>query len=385
MSEDQFGIDDSKIAYHPDRVNQWLKASGNVEKQLLVYPIYIEISPMGGCNHRCTFCAVDYLGYIDSNILIPDILKDRLDEMGEKGVKSIMYAGEGEPLMSKNLADIIRHTKEEAGIDVAITTNATPLTEKFANAALPYTTWIKASINAGTAEDYAKIHRAPENHFERAWKNMKKAAEIRDELHLDHDEHTLGAQMVLLPENAEHAVDFAQRAKDSGLDYAVIKPYSQHKSSNTRIYEGLRYDKFLSMEDELEAMNTDDFQVVFREKAMKGLDTSHAENYTVCPSTPFMWAYIMATGDVYGCSAYLQDDRFLYGNIHDQTFVEIWEGERRRKAIDFVQNELDITGCRTNCRMRQVNLFLEGVKGSDSLEKAGVSKLDSNQIHKNFI
>ena len=383
MSNDQFGIDDSKIAYHPERVNQWLDARGDIRKQLMVYPIYIEISPMGGCNHRCIFCSVDYLGYDNSNSLIVEILKNRLDEMGKKGVKSIMYAGEGEPLMHKNLASIIQHTKKEAGIDVAITTNATPLTEKFAFETLPFITWIKASINAGTAKDYAMIHRAPEKHFEKVWKNMERAVEIRTELGLEPDEHTLGAQMVLLPENSKNAVDFVKRARDSGLDYAVIKPYSQHKKSYNREHEGLRYGEFLSMEEELKALNTDKFQVIFRKKTMERLDNSHEEDYAVCPSTPFMWGYIMANGDVYGCSAYLKDDRFLYGNIHDQTFVEIWEGEKRRKAIDFVQNELDITHCRENCRMRQVNRFLENFKNG----KGGPNLVNfkGTQKHINFI
>ena len=191
MNQDKFKIDDSKIAYHPERVNQWLNAQENRDMQLKVYPIYLEISPVGRCNHRCTFCAVDYLEYESKNVLNSEILKERLSEMGNLGVKSIMYAGEGEPLLHKDLASIINHTKEKSGIDVAITTNATPLTEKFVYESLSSITWIKASINAGNMKDYSAIHRTPEKHFELVWKNIKKAVEIRRELGLNHDEHTL--------------------------------------------------------------------------------------------------------------------------------------------------------------------------------------------------
>ena len=82
-------IDGQKIEWHPDRVNQWLSGSRKV------YPIYVEISPVGSCNHRCTFCAVDYLGYEDVQ-LPPDLLMERLSEMGKLGVKSVMFAGEGD-------------------------------------------------------------------------------------------------------------------------------------------------------------------------------------------------------------------------------------------------------------------------------------------------
>ncbi len=387
MSEDKFGIDGSKIAYHPDRVKQWLNARGDIEKLLEIYPIYLEISPVGGCNHRCTFCSVDYLGYDAKNVLNTDILKKSLSEMGENGVKSVMYAGEGEPLIHKELSSIIRYTKEKAGIDVGITTNATPLTEKFAYESLPFTTWIKASINAGNEKDYSAIHRTSERHFELAWKNMERTAKIRAELGLKSNEHALGAQMVLLPENAAGILDFAKRAKNSGLDYAVIKPYSQHNSSLTRVYEGLKYNAFLKLEDKLESLNTDEFQVIFRKKTMGLLEVPHSDNYQVCPSTPFMWGYIMATGDVYGCSAYLLDDRFKYGNINNQTFQEIWGGEKRRKAIDFVQNELDITKCRENCRMRQVNLFLEEARINPIDTKRKLADIDPSKhpSHVNFI
>jgi len=385
MSQDTYKIDGSKILNHPDRLMQWVNAH-TIDEKLKIDPIYLEIAPVGGCNHRCTFCAVDYLGYNAANILETQMLKERLTEMGQLGVRSVMYAGEGEPLLHKDLAEIIVHTRSIAGIDVAITTNATPLTDRFARVALPYTKWIKASINAGSREEYSAIHKTSPEHFDRAWENMANTVRIREQLGLSPGEPALGAQMVLLPDNANTAIAFAKRAKDSGLDYAVIKPYSQHKKSNTKVYEGLKYDDYMTMEQELEALNDGRFHVTFRSSAMDRLKSSHAERYKVCPSTPFMWGYIMATGDVYGCSAYLLDERFNYGNINKESFAKIWEGEKRKKAIDFVENELDITECRQNCRMASVNIDMVALKAAQDPERM-LAEVNAKGIpsHVNFI
>src|SRR3989344_4128835 len=183
MDKDIYKIDGEKIDFHQERIKQWLEAEKDWEKAKKVYPIYIEFSPAGACNHRCTFCAVDYIGY-KTRFLETNTLKERLTEMGELGVRSIMYAGEGEPLLHKDLAEIIVHTKE-SGIDVAITTNATPMSEKFLRQSLPSITWIKASINSGRAETYAQIHKTKAEHFHAAWRNMALASRIRKEKSLN--------------------------------------------------------------------------------------------------------------------------------------------------------------------------------------------------------
>jgi len=79
--------------------------------------------------------------------------------------------------------------------------------------------------------------------------------------------------------------------------------------------------------------------------------------YGACLALPF-WAYLDSSGDLWGCSTHLADDRFRYGNIYRQTFREIWTGEKRAASLRFVANGFDLGACRLNCRMDKINRYL---------------------------
>jgi len=137
-------LDSHKLNYHPEYLGRILNAKSTQEK-LDIHPIYIEISPTSSCNHRCTFCAIDYLGYKGEQLDKVE-LKQFLLDTSNMGVKAIMFGGEGEPSLYPHLEEMIIYTKEVCDMDVALTTNGSLLTEKFLNNCLPHLSWIKFSI-----------------------------------------------------------------------------------------------------------------------------------------------------------------------------------------------------------------------------------------------
>ena len=341
---DKYNIDSHKLVYHVHRVNEWLEGKN-------IYPIYAEISPTGACNHRCVFCGLDFMEY-KPRFLDKEVLKKRLSEMGTLGLKSIMYAGEGEPLLHKEIVDIILHTKK-AGIDVAITTNGVLLNKEFVDKTLGSIEWIKISINAGTKETYSKIHGTKPNDFDRVIENMRYAVKVRREKGY---KTTLGMQLLLLPENWHEVEILAQKAKDIGMDYLIIKPYSQHLLGKSTTYKDVKYSDYSHLSDTLEQLNDENFNVVFRMDSMNKWDDGKHE-YEKCLALPF-WSYIDAGGDVWGCSCYLNDERFYYGNINDNTFETIWDSDKRKMSLKFVDQELNTFQCRVNCRMDKINNYL---------------------------
>lgn len=345
---DEYKIDSHKLMYHVGRVNDWINGAN-------IYPIYMEISPSGTCNHRCTYCALDYMDY-QHRFLDTEILKTRLTELGKLGLKSVMYAGEGEPFLHKDLGDIINHTKA-SGIDVAITSNGVLFTEKNIHKALESITWIKISINAATKETYAKIHRTNEEDFNRVIKNISLAVDFRAKNKLT---STIGMQLILLPENINEAVLLAKKAKEIGADYLVVKSYSQHLKSITQQYKEFKYSDYIHLADEFTKLSDAKFKVIFRSNAMKKLDETK-RGYERCLALPF-WSYMDAGGGIWACSTFLGDERFLIGNITSNTFEEIWNSEKRHKIMEFVAGGLDTKECRKNCRMDEVNRYLWELK-----------------------
>lgn len=353
---DRYSIDSHKMIYHPCRVAEWINCGLNWGKLKKIYPIYVEISPVGACNHRCVFCSVDYLGH-DSVQQDELILLDRIREMSGLGVKSIMFAGEGEPSLWKPLPDVL-DACFEIGVDTSMTTNMVPFNSKNSESFVRNCKWIKASINGGNENDYGAIHQTQKEDFRKVISNFSRCVEIKN--HHKY-ECVLGGQMLLLPDNEKGAVSLARKLRDVGADYLVIKPYTQSQYGVSRTYEGQRYDDMLYLEEALKEVETDDFKIVFRVNAMnKLLET--APPYAKCYSTPNFWGYIMANGNVYTCQAFVGDERFCVGNINEKSFADIWEGDKREEQIRFMAHDFDISECRKNCRMDEVNRYLWELK-----------------------
>ncbi len=342
---DEWLIDGSKLHLHPARVAQWLEAD-TWEKAKKVYPLYWEITTSAACNHRCTFCSTDAIGY-PAILMDAPLLVERMMEAGNLGVKSVMFGGTGEPLVHKGISYIA--TSAAKWLDVAFTTNGV-LLNKLTN--LDSYTWVKISLNAGTRDSYAAIHRTEAKDWDKVWSNIREAVKRKGKC-------TLGVQCVILPENAYDMGELAALCLDAGVDYLVLKPYSQATFMLSHKYENIDYTEMRKYLQGVTALSTKSFKVIYRHNAIaEEIGKQHA--YDKCRATPNFCVYTMADGRVFTCSAHLLDDNFCIGNLNENTFQEIWEGERRRKNWEMMQ-DFDIKRCRLNCRMNGPNKYLHQI------------------------
>lgn len=338
-------MDSHKLIYHPDVVSKWLHGEN-------IYPIELEIGLTNACNHRCIFCAVDYTGYkpdrIDSQMLLRN-----LEELSHRGVKSIIYAGEGEPLLHKEAPNIIQQTKG-MGIDVALSTNGVLFAPEISRECLKALTWVRFST-AGISEDtYNKIHRSQPGDLPKVLFNMESAVKIKREQNLH---TTIGVQLLLLPDNKNEIVRMGKELRRIGVDYFTIKPFSQHPQSQHIMQ--IDYKEMLELEKEVKELQTETYKIYFRAHSMQKLDWKRS--YKHCWALPFM-VYIDAKGNLWPCIAFMGNDSLKYGNINVQNFVDIWEGHHRKEVEDlFMRMDLE-KSCREICRLDEMNRYLEELK-----------------------
>ena len=347
MHMDSYQIDSHKLIYHPRRVADWLEGKD-------IYPIYVEIALYGGCNHRCIFCALDYLDY-KPQFIDKDILIDILSEMAQCGVKSVMYAGEGEPLLHKDITELILYTKK-IGIDVAATTNGVFFNDEIAKKTLSVLTWLRISLDAGTAVTYSKIHCCHPDDFQRVFDNISCAVKLKRQ---NNYACTIGVQFILLPDNYKEVSVLAKQLRDCGVDYLIIKPYSHHPLSKNKINGTFNYSNYLYLDEELQKLSDSNFKIIFRAHTMRKL--KQEKPYKRCLGLPF-WTYIDSVGNIYACSSFLGNERFSYGNIYKNTFKEIWAGTKRKKILNMFNTDLDISQCRKACRLDEINRYLWELK-----------------------
>jgi len=344
---ENYGIDSHKLHFHPERVVRWLNGEN-------IPPIYLEVGPAGRCSHRCVYCAFDFTKY-RGPLISETFCKVVLEQAAEIGVKAVMFAGEGEPLMHPSIIELISYSKMH-NLDVAVTTNGVRFDERRALNALPFLDWIRFSLDAASSDTYSKIHRCPPADFDKVVVNIARAVEIKKQRHC---ECTIGIQALLLPQNQGEMGAIAKLSKGLGADYFTIKPFSKHPSSICDIdfdYQPSTHasSSLNSLLQEVEAFSDDNFKVIFRAHTMEKLNKPRP--YMQCLGLPFA-TYLAADGDVYACSAFLGNQEFAYGNIYQECFPAIWEGERRQQVLKMV-SIMGVEKCREVCHLDEMNRYL---------------------------
>lgn len=282
------------------------------------------------------------------------ILLDNLRELSMRGLKSVIYAGEGEPLLHKDAPEILIKTKQ-MGIDAAISTNGVLFSPEIAKDCLRTLTWMRFSTAAIHEDIYNQIHCAKQGDLEKVLNNMQEAVCIKKNQKLG---TTIGVQMLLLPENKNQAVEMARELRRIGVDYFTIKPFSQHPQSRQLLQVDYNQE-MMDIEKQVKELEDENFKVYFRTHAMEMLKCKRV--YKQCLALPFM-VYLDAKGNLWPCIVFMGKENFSYGNLNEESFVQIWEGKNREKLTEFfMQMDLE-SSCREICRLDEMNKYLNELK-----------------------
>lgn len=347
---EDYRLDSHKLMYHPTQVSAW---SRNEE----IFPINVEIGISGACNQRCIFCSMDYCGYkpelLNARLLLPN-----LKEMQEKGLKSLVLAGNGEPLVNKEAPQIINIAKSY-GIDVAISTNGVLFTNDIADECMESLTWMRFSMSAYSNEKYKSIHGAKDGDIDKVFSNIAYASELKRKNHL---KSTIGVQLLLIPENVDEAYQLGKKARELGADYFTVKSFAYQPQSNSRLKKEVNWEDFYLQQKELEQkiseLSTDAFQALYRRTRIDKMKTERT--YQTCHALDF-YSFIDSAGNVWPCCTLLGNEGMCFGNIYENKFIDIWQSEQRRNAILTLEKN-GLNQCSIDCRLDPMNRYLQEVK-----------------------
>ncbi len=347
---EDYRLDSHKLIYHPAEVSAWAK---NEE----IFPINVEIGVSGTCNQRCIFCTMDYCGY-KPELLSAELLLPNLKEMREKGLKSLVLAGNGEPLINRDAPQIINESKSY-GIDVAISTNGVLFTKDIADECLESLTWMRFSTSAYSNEKYKRIQGANEGDIDKVFSNIAYAVELKKKRHL---RSTIGVQLILIPDNVDEAYQLGKLAKELGADYFTIKTFAYQPQSNSELKDGVDWESFYMQQEELEykisGLTTDTFQALYRRNRIEKMNTERT--YQKCHALSF-YSFIDSAGNVWPCCTLLGNEGMCFGNIYENKFVDIWRSEQKRNAILTIERN-GLNQCSIDCRLDPMNRYLQEVK-----------------------
>ena len=150
-------LDSHKLSYHYDRIEAW-------ENNERIPPVSVDMALTRACGAMCSFCyAMVQEPQERSTIKVKEAL-DLIDDFAEVGVKGVSLISDGESTLSKAYVPFIQHAYK-SGIDVGNATNGWEWQPEKIEQVLPYLTWVRFTVAAGTPEGYSKImFKGPEAH-----------------------------------------------------------------------------------------------------------------------------------------------------------------------------------------------------------------------------
>ncbi len=345
-------VDSHKLMYYPEEVAHWKKTGAAT-------PLHVEIGPTNRCQHHCSFCSVDWIthGVVRINT---EVLVRGIHSMADVGVKSIYFAGEGEPLLHPDMDKFVQ-AAHSRGIKTSMATNGGLLNERRLNQLLPYFAWIRFSIDAATAETHREIHKSKD--FDRVIRNMRAAAKYKKEHNLDVE---LGAQFIVMENNIHEMEAFADLMKDVGVDNVQFKPHHNHpkSASNPTLYSLTDNE----LRQRLLDRSTDDFYVTVRSRNLEEMPEIPGQSHNYCYKKCYAYNFLTlvdAKGGCYGCNIFYDQKDYSFGNIYEQTFEEIHTSGQVQKIIDKVA-KLNHEPCGNyKCRPHIINEYLNRIKNPE--------------------
>jgi len=318
-------LDSHKLSYHMDRVDAW-------EAGERIAPVSVDMSLTRACGAMCSFCyAMMQESQARSSVKVKNALL-LADDFASIGIRSVSLVSDGESTLSPAYVPFIQHLAQQ-GIDVGNATNAWEWEPEKIEQVLPFLTWVRFTVAAGTPENYAKhMYKGPEytEVFDRAMKHIRYAVDLKKRNGL---KVTLGIQMVLMPELKDEILPFAKLGLDLGVDYAVIKHCSDDEQGTLGINYS-EYEPLYGILREAEALSNDKTKIIVKWDKIKDGDKPPYKRFF----GPQFLLQISGSGLVAPSGMFFNArySKLHIGNFTEERFIDIWRSERYWRAMNYL-------------------------------------------------
>ncbi len=283
-----------------------------------IAPLSINLDLTTACNFRCTHC-------IDWDILNTkhkhgdEELRDSIRLMAERGLRSVILIGGGEPTLYPKFPAFVAFLKE-LDLQVAIVSNGSR-GELLADAAehLSKGDWIRLSLDSGSNDLFAKMH-LPTNRK----CDLDSICAHVPAIKARNPAVRLGFSYIIvwggaardgeqIYENIHEIVMAAERAKNAGFDYIAFKPVLERQPDGAEVMDPSSSEKELAgvvarirrEVDRAKELADDGFDV-FESINLRVLEEDTWHEFTRQPKTCHMQALrqVMTPTGLYNCPAH---------------------------------------------------------------------------------
>lgn len=292
------------------------------------YPISVELTLTNQCNLRCVYCSdMDLRSRQGMGEFLPQqTLFELFDDLARGGTRGIVLEGGGEPTLYQGFSEIVRYARK-VGLAVGLITNGTQvLDEKL----LGEFEWIRVSLDASTAREYKELKGV--DCFERVIANIAKYAEYCP---------SVGVGYVVTKKNISQIEPLVMRLRELKVSYVQCRPVVDNEEL---------YPKDIDL-SYLAFYQTENFGVI-----LEGMvENAECGNHGLPCKAHSITSVISGDGSVYICGRLnIYDWLRPIGNIREQSFHSIWNGdERKKQALQILDGDF----CQKNCPQCRISKF----------------------------
>ena len=336
-------------------------------------PVSINLDLTTACNYRCDHC-VD-MDILNTGIRYDDDrLFEALTRMQERGLRSVIVIGGGEPTLYPRFAEIIRHMKA-LRLKVGIVSNGSRL-DKILEVADVFEAedWVRLSLDSGSDATFQAMHKPRKGvDLDFICAGVAPVKQKNPKL-------TLGFSYIIVWDdchandaaihpNVDEMVMAAERAKRAGFDYISFKPFLTRAERNNAEVVGLTQQekrlaevmvKIRQNVEQAKQLADGRFRVI-ESTNLKVLENGTYLDYTEQPRTCHMTFFrqVLSPLGLFNCPVYRHVEQAKIGDKHAYAGLD----ERRRTTRDALRliETFDATSeCReVTCLYNHANWYIE--------------------------